>query len=132
VQLPPTLAFDADRDTAFLQRLRSAYDGMVAWEPRHPSWSADGPLGLLAEHGITPVRTEIPAPGAAHPTGGTYVRLHGTPHRYYSAYSAEDLGDLVDWLAGATHPRIVVFDNTASPAGVRNARALQDLVAETS
>lgn len=129
IQLPPTLATDPDRDAAFLDRLRSLYAGMVAWEPRHPSWEAPEAARLLEEHGITPVRTTIPAAGAAHGSSGSYVRLHGTPRRYYSAYSTADLTSLSEWLRRDSSPSIVIFDNTASSAGVRNAIELTELLA---
>ena len=129
IQLPPTLATDPERDAAFLDRLRSLYAGMVAWEPRHPSWEAPEAALLLEEHGITPVRTTIPAAGAAHGSSGPYVRLHGTPRRYYSAYSTADLTSLSEWLRRDSSPSIVIFDNTASSAGVRNAIELAELLA---
>jgi len=129
IQLPPTLVTDPERDAAFLERLRSLYSGMVAWEPRHPSWESPEEAHLLAEHGITPVRTTIPEAGAARTGPGTYVRLHGTPRRYYSAYSTADLTSLSQWLRAAPSPSIVIFDNTASSAGVRNAIELSELLA---
>ena len=128
IQLPPTLAFDAERDAAFLARLRGSYAGMVAWEPRHPSWDAPSAVDLLAGHGITRVLTEVPGPRTPRPPGGAYIRLHGTPRRYYSAYSAADLAALAAWLAAAPDPAIVIFDNTASSAGVRIALELKELV----
>jgi uncharacterized protein YecE (DUF72 family) len=128
IQLPPTLAFGAERDAAFLDRLRALYSGMVAWEPRHPSWEAAQASALLAARGITRVRTEIPGPQAPYSPGGTYVRLHGTPRRYYSAYSSTDLATLTHWLGAAPAPAIVIFDNTASSAGVRNALELIELI----
>lgn len=128
VQLPPTLAHDPRRDAAFLGRLRSLYAGMVAWEPRHPSWESPEARALLAEHGITPVLTVIPGPATPHSAAGTYVRLHGTPRRYYSAYSSADLAELAAWLEDAPEHAIVIFDNTASSAGVRNALELRELI----
>ena len=132
IQLPPTLAHEPDRDAAFLTRLRGIYAGMVAWEPRHPSWQSPEARALLVEYGVTPVRTEIPEPGAAHPAAGAYVRLHGTPRRYYSAYSSADLTALATWLRAAPPPTITIFDNTASSAGVRNALELIALMASAS
>ncbi len=129
IQLPPTLAAEPERDAAFLGRLRALYAGMVAWEPRHPSWEAAEPTRLLEEHGVTLVRTTIPEPGAPHTPSGTYARLHGTPRRYYSAYSTADISDLAGWVRDAPAQSLVVFDNTASSAGVRNALELIDLLA---
>lgn len=139
IQLPPTLAHEPERDAAFLTRLRGIYAGMVAWEPRHPSWQSPEVQALLVEHRVTPVRTEIPepqipepqipGPGAAQPAGGAYVRLHGSPRRYYSAYSSADLTALATWLRATPPPTITIFDNTASSAGVRNALELVELMA---
>ena len=129
IQLPPTLVHDPERDAAFLTRLRGIYAGTVAWEPRHPSWDDPQATALLAEYGVTRVRTEIPEPGAVQQVGGAYVRLHGTPRRYYSAYSSADLTALATWLRATPPPTITIFDNTASSAGVRNALELIVLMA---
>ena len=131
VQLPPSLAFDSDRAEAFLVRLRAAYAGMVAWEPRHPDWDSAEAASLLADHGVTRVLTEIPTPQAPRGEHGCYVRLHGTPRRYRSSYSDADLSALATWLADGTSPAYVVFDNTAGPAGVANALVLQSLVSRS-
>lgn len=128
VQLPPTLDFDAERAEAFLVRLRNAYAGMVAWEPRHPGWDDARATDLLAAHGVTRVLTEIPGPDTPHSSTGCYVRLHGTPRRYRSSYSDADLSALATWLAECSGPAYVVFDNTAGPAGVANAMTLQSVV----
>ena len=131
VQLPPSLAFDADRVEAFLIRLRATYEGMVAWEPRHPDWNGEEASSLLAAHGVTRVLTDIPTPQTPRGEHGCYVRLHGTPRRYRSSYSDADLSALAAWLADGTSPANVVFDNTAGPAGVANALSLQSLVSRS-
>ena len=41
LQLPPSFAFDEQRVTAFLRRLRGRTNADVACEPRHPSWFSD-------------------------------------------------------------------------------------------
>ena len=130
IQLPPSLAFDPDRTEAFLVRLRAAYSGTVAWEPRHPSWAVPEADLLLAAHGVTPVLTEIPTAQTPHGATGCYVRLHGTPRRYRSSYSAADLSALAAWLREGSSPAFVVFDNTAGPAGVANAMDLQSLLTD--
>ena len=129
VQLPPSLAFDPAAAAGFLERLRAAYAGTVAWEPRHPSWAAPEADLLLAAHGVTRVLTEIPGPSTPHGACGAYVRLHGTPRRYRSPYSEDQLQALADWIGHSAAPACVVFDNTAGPAGVANALRLQSLLA---
>lgn len=134
VQLPPTLSFDQEIVAPFFGALRRIYQGCAVCEPRHASWSDDGARDLLAAYDIGPVLTEIPGEGddplrGAAPAIPLYVRLHGTPRKYYSSYSGEDLRRLADFLAGhEKRRRYVVFDNTAGPAGVRNALELQGLL----
>ena len=130
VQLPPSLAFDADRVEAFLIRLRATYEGMVAWEPRHPGWDCEEAASLLAAYGVTRVLTEIPTPQTPRGDCGSYFRLHGTPRRYRSPYSTEQLRALAAWITESAAPAYVVFDNTAGPAGVANGRELQGLLAD--
>lgn len=134
VQLPPALVFDAEMADRFWSALRKIYGGCAVCEPRHKSWQEAGARGHLLGHGIGPVLTEIPA-ADEDPLRGMkeeiplYVRLHGTPRKYHSSYGAEELARLADFLAA--HPgrsRYVVFDNTAGPAGVRNALQLQKLM----
>lgn len=134
LQLPPTLAFDAEGGDRFWSALRKIYGGLAVCEPRHASWQEDGAGKQLVRHGIAPVLTGIPA-ADEDPLRGMkkniplYVRLHGTPRKYHSSYGTEELARLADFLAGhAGRPRYVVFDNTAGPAGVRNALQLQNLL----
>lgn len=129
VQLPPGLAFDASRTEAFLARLREHYSGTVALEPRHASWTGPDLARLIGDYAVTPVLTEIPEPDSDPSPHGTYVRLHGSPRRYRSAYASEQLRTLAAWLGHASRPAYVVFDNTAGPAGVRNALELREALA---
>jgi len=136
VQLPPTLVFDAEVAEQFWSALRKLYRGCAVCEPRHASWQEPAALKLLGKHGIGPVLTEIPA-AKEDPLRGAkkeiplYVRLHGTPRKYYSSYGDQDLARLAEFLADhADRRRYVVFDNTAGPAGVRNALELKRLVVD--
>jgi len=134
VQMPPTLVFEKENADKFFRALRRIYKGSAVCEPRHASWMGDEARNLLANHGVGLVSTEIPAAGDdplqdAAPTIPLYVRLHGTPRKYYSSYSGEDLKRLAEFIAGhKERRRYVIFDNTAGPAGVRNALELQGLV----
>ena len=125
VQLPPSFAYDAGLSEAFFARLRSAYAGRVACEARHASWF-DGPAGaMLNAFGIVRVEADPPAlADAPRPDAGAafrYLRLHGSPRIYYSAYPAETLGRIAADLRTATVPAWCIFDNTASGAATTNA-----------
>ena len=138
VQLPPSLAFDAPVAAAFVAALHERHAGLVALEPRHASWFTPEVDGWLAERRIArvladPVRH---APGAAPGgwAGLVYLRLHGSPRMYYSAYPAPVLAALATRMreAAAQGSQVwCIFDNTAAGAAAGDALQLQRLLAQT-
>lgn len=83
IQLPPSLAFEAERVGAFLATWRDRTDAPTVLEPRHASWFEAEPDDLLAAHRVARVAAD-PAvvPLAAEPGGWrglAYHRLHGSP-----------------------------------------------------
>ena len=130
IQLPPSLQFDFDRLKSFLSLLRDIYSGDVALEPRHSSWFEDRVDHLLQEFRVSRVAADPPyVPVAGVPGGHTsliYFRLHGSPRKYYSAYSSDFLDRLATQLANLAPAAEVwcVFDNTASGYAIENARQL--------
>jgi uncharacterized protein YecE (DUF72 family) len=130
IQLPPSLEFDRARAGTFLPLLRQKYAGDVVWEPRHKSWFGNRVDDLMKEFHVARVAAE-PAcvPAAVRPGGWAslaYFRLHGSPRRYYSAYSDDFLDALCAQVKSlALSARVwCVFDNTASGAAIQNALAL--------
>lgn len=130
IQLPPSLKFEDARVRRFLTLLRESYSGDMVWEPRHGSWFDDRVDHLLKEFRAARVAAD-PAcvPAAARPDGLAnlaYFRLHGSPRRYYSAYSDDYLNMLAAKLGNlATKARVwCVFDNTASGYAIQNALEL--------
>jgi uncharacterized protein YecE (DUF72 family) len=137
VQLPPSLAFDAPVATAFAAALQARHTGAIALEPRHASWFSPEVDAWLAERRIArvladPVRHEAgKAPGGW--SGLVYLRLHGSPRVYYSSYGDDVLDTLAQRMQAAAEGAQVwcIFDNTAGPAAVGNALALQRRLAQT-
>jgi uncharacterized protein YecE (DUF72 family) len=137
VQLPPSLAFDAAAAAGFLALLRGRFDRALALEPRHASWFEPAPDALLRDLRIArvladPVRH---APGAV--PGGwpqrVYLRLHGSPRMYYSAYPPELLQALAGRMRRAEAEGAEVwciFDNTAAGAAAGDALTLLRLLEE--
>lgn len=128
IQLPPSLAFNATTAAVFFRLLRSRCEAPFACEPRHPSWFEDEADRMLKDHRVARVAAD-PArhPAAAEPGGWpglAYIRLHGSPRTYYSAYD----DDVLDALAARLHASRVecwcIFDNTASGAACANALEL--------
>lgn len=131
VQLPPSLRFEVSVAESFFDDLRGHFQGMLAFEARHPSWFGEAATALLREHHITRVRADPPAgqPGPHVPTTEVaYLRLHGSPKIYYSDYSPEFLAALSTELRTQTaNGSWCIFDNTASGAALLNALDLQGL-----
>ena len=133
VQLPPSLAFDANVAEAFFPDLAKRTWATIAVEPRHESWFTAQADECLREHGVARVGAD-PArfPGAAEPlpvAGLAYWRLHGSPVMYRSSY-ADRIGALADEIVD--HPakhKWCIFDNTASSAATGDALELEEALA---
>ena len=128
VQLPPSFAFDDALARSFLDDLRARFDGEAVLEPRHETWFTPDVEKLLVEYRVARVAAD-PArvPAAAEPggyKGVMYLRLHGSPRVYYSAYPSEYLTDVAKLLeAGASRDISTwcIFDNTALGAATADA-----------
>jgi uncharacterized protein YecE (DUF72 family) len=137
VQLPPSLAFDAATAAPFLALLRARFAGALALEPRHATWFEPGADALLRELRIARVLADpVRHPPGARPggwPGRVYLRLHGSPRMYYSAYAPEVLAALAARirLAEAEGAEVwCIFDNTASGAAAADALTLLRLLKE--
>ncbi len=128
LQAPPSLVFDKFTALSFLSMFRGLYDGSAVFEPRHVSWFGAEPDSLLRDFHIARVAAD-PAlsPEAAQPSGWpepVYFRLHGSPRRYYSAYSEKFMSLLTKNLRQLSNTAWCIFDNTASGAALANALEL--------
>ena len=135
VQLPPSLAFDARAAGAFLGELRARWAGDVALEPRHASWLTPQVDGWLAGRRVARVLADPVRHAAGRWPGGwdalVYLRLHGSPRMYYSAYGEATLQALAKRIrqaAGEGREVWCIFDNTAGQAAAGNALRLAELL----
>jgi uncharacterized protein YecE (DUF72 family) len=135
LQLPPSFAFDQHVAASFFATAASVTDVPIVCEPRHPSWFEREAGTLLEAYHVARVAAD-PArvPDAALPGGwrGTsYIRLHGSPVMYRSAYGKDRLRAYADQVtAEMAGGRQVwcMFDNTASSAALGDALALASMV----
>lgn len=126
MQLPPSFAFERRVLDTFLTGLRAQYDGPLALEPRHVSWSAREPHDVLRHHAVARVAADpVLFPGGGEPdvhAGLVYYRLHGSPRVYWSEYSADALTAVASRLVAVTDADVwCIFDNTASGSALPNA-----------
>lgn len=120
VQLPPSLRYDRAVAERFFGEFRESFGGQLVCEPRHETWFSDGAEALLESRQISRVAAD-PAvvPRAALPGGWRgllYIRLHGSPKIYHSAYSPEAIGIVARTLRDApaqVQDPWCIFDNTA-------------------
>lgn len=119
-QLPPNLAFDRNVAEPALALMRKRHAGEIVIEPRHSTWASEEVLKLLESLKIERVLADPPviwdSSDFAQPP--RYVRLHGKPKIYYSAYAEEEIRDFHALVAADGW---CVFDNTASGAATENA-----------
>ncbi len=133
VQLPPSLAFDDRIVGKFFSLLRERFNGDVVCEPRHLSWFTPAMNQFLANYRIAQVAADPWRVREQSEPGGwkgiVYYRLHGSPHVYKSAYTAEFLQALAPKLLAAARSVQVwcIFDNTAGSVAA-NASDLIKLV----
>jgi uncharacterized protein YecE (DUF72 family) len=128
VQLPPSLSFDESVARCFFRDLRDRFDGDLVFEPRHETWFTPEVDSMLVDYRVARVAAD-PArvPAAAVPAGYdrlVYLRLHGSPRIYYSAYPAEELERITGVLETKADLGIsswCIFDNTALGAATADA-----------
>jgi uncharacterized protein YecE (DUF72 family) len=131
VQLPPKLVFDEGVVREFFTVLRELHAGLVVVEPRHVSWFEPEPERLMREFEVARAMAN-PAAGsslASEPGGWMglrYFRLHGSPRKYWSAYTDEFLRGIAGQIAasGDAGETWVIFDNTAAAHALGDAMKL--------
>jgi len=132
VQLPPSFAFDSLVAGSFFTELRSRFEGDVVFEPRHETWFTEEVESMLRDYRIARVAADPARVPAAAEFGGydrlVYLRLHGSPRVYYSAYSSEKLADVARVLEDKSAQGIstwCIFDNTALGAATADAMTVR-------
>lgn len=132
IQLPPSLHLVEREADRFFGLMREVYDGVLAFEPRHATWLKHEAISLFAKHRITKVEADPdPTPielSELPDTGARYLRLHGTPDIYKSAYTDEFLEATALDIAVSSHETIwVIFDNTTLGYATEDALKLNTL-----
>lgn len=102
VQSPPSFTFSDEAAKNMTEFFSTAERGtfQVAWEPRHPSWTAEKTRSLCRKlnlaHVVDPLRE-----AAVSNDSLTYYRLHGLGERLYNyRYTDSDLTKLQDLAVG--------------------------------
>lgn len=132
LQLPPGLRLNPPVARDFFGMLRRLVGVPVVCEPRHASWFTAEAAALMREADIACVHAHpMPVPGG-EPAGAEhtlYIRLHGAPRMYYSAYDEGFIDTVAMRVVEADQAKRrvwCIFDNTAEGAALPNALALME------
>ncbi|MEO6013229.1 MAG: DUF72 domain-containing protein [Devosia sp.] len=129
VQLPPSLKFDATIASEFFGGLIGSTAAQIICEPRHATWFTSDVDEWLASIKVGRVAADPPIVPVAARAGGyldfTYIRLHGSPRVYFSAYSEADISRFAQQAQGAPGEAWCIFDNTAASAAFGDALKLK-------
>jgi uncharacterized protein YecE (DUF72 family) len=136
LQLPPSLAFNADTVEEFYQLLKSGPNLKYALEARHLSWFTDESLLLMNQYDIS---FAIGDSGKRFPyyeivTSDTvFLRFHGREILYATLYTEEEMWEfarkIYEWLVNDLEVW-VFFNNSMFGFAIQNARQLKGMVEE--
>ncbi len=108
LQPPPNLALDPQSTGAFLSLVSSGTQTQIVCEPRHESWFVAAADEHLADLRVARVAADpAKVPQAALPggwRGPIYMRLHGSPVMYRSAYGDDRLPGYFTCAAAVSKP----------------------------
>jgi uncharacterized protein YecE (DUF72 family) len=131
-QFPPKFIYTEERLQLLINNLKPDVRNVV--EMRDKSWWDKKIFKVLEEHNIIFC-------GISHPTlsdhqkpvfnnKDAYYRFHGIPKLFYSEYNDEDLKVVADEILKKKNLKevFVYFNNTATPAAIKNALWLREYV----
>jgi uncharacterized protein YecE (DUF72 family) len=138
LQLPPSLAFEKSIARDFFALLRDLTNVRVVCEPRHATWFTDEAAQTLIDGKVACVRAHPPPVAGVEPVGDPrtlYIRLHGSPRIYYSAYDEPFIEAVAARIVEARDSGAdvwCIFDNTAHGEAVPNALMLMEKLEEAA
>src|SRR5690606_1261313 len=124
-QLPPSFSFNKDRLRSIVRVMNPNFKNVV--EFRHESWWRDDVITKLRENHITFCNVNYPQlpTSIEQSTSIGYLRMHGNPKLFYSAYTKEEIETLYQKLNNMRFKEVYIyFNNTASTAAIINALQL--------
>ena len=122
-QFPPSYHFSSERLSQIVNNLNPDFKNVV--EFRHESWWIPEVWETFLENNIIFCSVSHPQLPKTIFTNFPliFIRLHGTPKMFYSAYTNEELNLIKEQISNK--PAYVYFNNTASEAGIINALEFQ-------
>lgn len=127
-QLPPSFVFSEENLERVVENIPHSKENIV--EFRHISWWNDQTIKSLRAAGITFCNVDFPGMKTSfeHTTDYFYLRLHGNPVLFKSAYTTAQLKKFYKQFPKQSKQYWVFFNNTYYEAGYTNALELVGLV----
>lgn len=129
-QFPPGVHYSEEMLKKITDSLRPEFKNVV--EFRHESWWTQQVYDTLNQHGLAFCSVSHPTlPADVITTAGrAYVRMHGVPDMFRSAYSLMELEALKRALVKdkTITEAYVYFNNTDGPYGAQNAKELKKMI----
>lgn len=131
-QLPPSIEYSEKKLELITDQLHPGFKNII--EFRHKSWWSKKVYDALTKKKIifcSVSHPKLPETIITN-TRTLYLRLHGKEQMFYSSYAAEKLIELEQSISkkAKINEAYIYFNNTASHAGVLNAKQLQSLMKE--
>ncbi|WP_343631762.1 DUF72 domain-containing protein [Fluviicola sp.] len=128
-QLPPSFHYSEENLDRVLTMIPHRPENVI--EFRHISWWNDIVREKLTETGITFCNVDFPGLETffMHTNEHFYLRLHGNPVLFKSAYSTEDLEEFYRAIPETALHKCIYFNNTYYEAGYENGMQLQQIAA---
>jgi uncharacterized protein YecE (DUF72 family) len=129
-QMPPRMAYDADRLTRILDCLDLSFVNVL--EFRHPSWWREEVYEALRQRGVAFSGQSHPQlPDAIIATSPTlYYRFHGVPDLYASPYPLDFLQRVATEVitAPGVEQAYLYFNNDIGGSAIGNAQEMRGLI----
>ena len=134
-QLPPQFSYSEERLESILAQLDYSFTNVI--EFRNESWWRGDVMGLLRNKKVSFCGVSFPKnihDEAVVTTPTAYYRFHGVPRLFYSEYDESFLAGIVSQLSSQEEVvnAYLYFNNTASLAALKNAKAVQTMLADTT
>lgn len=130
-QLPPSFAYSPEKLELILSSLNPNFKNVI--EFRNESWWKQEVYDELEKNNVIFCNVSYPKlPDTIIATSTTgYIRLHGDPKLFYSAYSSDYLEALHTSILKQNNwdEVFIYFNNTASTAGILNAVEMKNFIA---
>lgn len=127
-QMPPSFQFNEENLERIIQNIPHTTRNVI--EFRHISWWNQHTEHALKNATLTFCNVNYPGLDTylIQTSPAFYMRLHGNPELFKSAYTKEELKTLYDQFPENCHQYNIYFNNTYYEAGYTNALELKELI----